>query len=69
MSREVEDQLSELEAKLLYFLRHGPATLKELDEIDHRFIGALGKLKQKGLVVIEKNNPKGKRAKVTEDIL
>jgi len=68
MSKEVEAQLSEIEGKLLYYLKHGPATLKELEEIDERFIGALGKLKQKGLIVIEKNLPKGKRARYTGDI-
>jgi len=68
MSKEVEGQLSEIEGKLLYYLRHGPATLKELEEIDEKFIGALGKLKQKGLIVIEKDQLKGKRAKYKGDI-
>uniref|UniRef100_A0A6H1ZVM7 Uncharacterized protein n=1 Tax=viral metagenome TaxID=1070528 RepID=A0A6H1ZVM7_9ZZZZ len=62
MCPEPEDQLSELEGKLLLFLRFGPASLKELEEIDDRWLGALGKLKQKGLVKIENNPPKGKIA-------
>jgi len=62
-------ELSEIEGKLLLYLRHGPATLKELEEIDERFVGALGKLKQKGLIIIEKNAPKGKIAKATKTFL
>lgn len=67
MSGEAEDQdkvlekLSEIEGKLLLLLRHGPATMKELEKIDDRYLGALGKLKQKGLVVIEKCKPKKAR--------
>jgi len=68
MSKEVEAQLSEIEGKLLYYLRHGPATLKELQEVDERFIEALGKLKQKGLVIIEEDELKGKRVKYTGEI-
>lgn len=74
MSKEAEDldkyQLSELEAKLLYFLRHGNASIKELGKIDSRYVGALGKLKSKGLVVIEKEQVPRKRkvVKIKDDL-
>jgi len=47
-------RLSDLEAELLELLRCGPMTLKEIAEINPKFVGALGKLKCRGLVIIER---------------
>jgi len=47
--------LSELENELLNLLEtSGMMTLKEIREINPRFIGAIGKLKSKGLIGILK---------------
>jgi len=44
--------LSSLESELLELLRCGAMTLKEIEEINPKFVGALGNLKSKGLVDI-----------------
>ncbi len=44
-------RLSKLESRLLDLLRlHGAMSISELKEIDPRFVGAVGKLKELGLV-------------------
>jgi len=45
-------RLSAIEAELLELLRCGAMTLKEIEEINPKFVGALGNLKSKGLVNI-----------------
>jgi len=47
-------KLSDLEAELLELLRCGAMTVKEIEEIDPKFVGALGNLKCMGLVIIER---------------
>jgi len=54
-------ELSDLEAELLELLRCGTMTLKEIEKINPRFVGALGNLKCMGLVIIEKLPNKERR--------